>query len=477
MYFASKPPDDPSIGYKEVKSGSGRSRKGRKHGQDESEFEKREQRRTRRAVSVAPPKDEMAASALRGQQLVDKELPNPAFEPVNLENCTMGDNIFDKSLKNEPYYHGFMLPSTLEWTLKRDGDFIVAHIIQHVATERELVAHYLTSREALTKDSNYVLKNPVARPHWILCKDFVKLVGRLGAGAYGKVYKAETTEGRIVAVKSINLETCKDRAREQSQKAEFLQEAALHLPLKHRHIIEFIGLASLAEPLFFVIDFAPGGTLIRYLRKNAGRNEKQQLVRFVTEAAAAYRFLEKHKYLHRDIAARNCLLGKDNTVKVSDFGLAVVCHEEKIVEPGLKLGIRWLAPETLKAMEFSKKTDVWAFGVMMFEIFSDGSEPYTGKKVAEVRQGLTDGSMLRCQVPPNTPPDVKELMQSCWTEDPAQRPTFRVLHKKMKAILGEDPKSTTNSVIGQIPDETPPPPPLSDAAKERDTPCNTAEGR
>ncbi|VDN27766.1 unnamed protein product [Gongylonema pulchrum] len=120
-------------------------------------------------------------------------------------------------------------------------------------------------------------------------------------------------------------------------------------------------------------------------------------------------------------------------MKICDFGLSIK-SEQLENEKEIQLPTKWLAPEAIKLRQFTTKSDVWAFGVLLFEIFTDGNEPYPGQSNAEVREKLTDGSLFRMEIPLDIPPGIAELIKKCWLEEPKQRPTFREIYRTLTKI-------------------------------------------
>lgn len=145
-------------------------------------------------------------------------------------------------------------------------------------------------------------------------------------------------------------------------------------------------------------------------------------------------YLEKHNYIHRDLAARNCLVGEQNVVKVADFGLArYVIDDQYTSNGGAKFPIKWSPPEVLNFTRFSSKSDVWAYGVMCWEVFTCGEMPYGRAKNPEVVERVQRGQIL--PMPPNCPgPVYEEVMRVCWATLPEDRPSFRVIKEKLTVI-------------------------------------------
>ncbi|VDK38566.1 unnamed protein product [Gongylonema pulchrum] len=155
--------------------------------------------------------------------------------------------------------------------------------------------------------------------------------------------------------------------------------------LSHPNIVNLLGVAPQEDPVMIILELCPNGSLHKKLR-NSPEIPVKKLVSYATDAARGMVYLSLRKIIHRDIAARNCLISKTDEVKISDFGLSVADKNVISVDKLRHMPVRWLAPETLRKGEFSTKTDVWAFGVMLWEIFSRcKTEPFPGLSNAQAR--------------------------------------------------------------------------------------------
>ncbi|EPB76371.1 protein tyrosine kinase [Ancylostoma ceylanicum] len=165
---------------------------------------------------------------------------------------------------------------------------------------------------------------------------------------------------------------------------EMMKEARLMRNFKHTNIVRIYGVAVDEQPLYILLELVTGGALNSWLKANAGKVEVKDKINMCLGAAQGVEYLHANRCMHRDLAARNCLITKDKVVKISDFGLSRMGVQYQI-RTAMKLPIKWLAPETISTFTFSLKTDVFSFGIVVFEIFSDGSEPWEGKTNAEVK--------------------------------------------------------------------------------------------
>ncbi|KHN84588.1 Tyrosine-protein kinase [Toxocara canis] len=390
----------------------------------------------------------------------------PTYEIIPPDDGLEVVDAADKHLLSETYYHGIIDNDEIEELLNRNGDFLIcilegdsqSRIIWTVRSEGrpkfvaigrkgekfqiagksfdqipDMVKHYMTTREPIHPGSKIVVKRPIPHKEWLISHDRVRLEDEIGKGAFGKVYKGTLQVGhdfQTVAVK-----TYAGHAKDRSKTASFLQEARTMREYKHENVLQMLGIACQKEPLMIVLEFCGGGSLLKHLRKQGARLGIPIRYRFSKEASAGLRYLEEMKCIHRDVAARNCLLTENTlTVKISDFGLSIKRQRMVEAEDEIVLPTKWLAPEVIRKRQFTSKTDVWSFGVLLYEIFTDGSEPYPGLSNAEVREKLTNGSNFRMQLPLEIPPGITRLIDSCWMEEPSKRPTFKDINKTLTKI-------------------------------------------
>ena len=216
-------------------------------------------------------------------------------------------------------------------------------------------------------------------------RDSLKLQHQLGSGNFGDVWQGLWNDTTKVAIKTLKPGTMDPQA--------FLNEAELMKKLIYPKLVQLYAVCSRDEPIYIVTELMPNGSLLDYLRSEEGRTLKlPHLIDMSAQIADGMAFLEKHGYVHRDLAARNILVGENNAVKVADFGLSRLL-EEDIYEPqeGAKFPIKWTAPEACLKHQFSIKSDVWSFGILLTELITYGRVPYPGMNNRQVRY-ITQGS-------------------------------------------------------------------------------------
>nr|XP_035940545.1 tyrosine-protein kinase receptor TYRO3 isoform X2 [Halichoerus grypus] len=268
----------------------------------------------------------------------------------------------------------------------------------------------------------------------------------LGKGEFGSVREAQLKQedGSFVkvAVKMLKADIIAS-----SDIEEFLREAACMKEFDHPHVAKLVGvsLRSRAKgrlPIPMVIlPFMKHGDLHAFLlASRIGENPfnlpLQTLVRFMVDIACGMEYLSSRNFIHRDLAARNCMLAEDMTVCVADFGLSRKIYSGDYYRQGCasKLPVKWLALESLADNLYTVHSDVWAFGVTMWEIMTRGQTPYAGIENAEIYNYLIGGNRLK--QPSECTEDVYELMYQCWSADPKRRPTFTCLRMELESILG-----------------------------------------
>ncbi|NWH39404.1 INSR protein, partial [Chloropsis hardwickii] len=266
---------------------------------------------------------------------------------------------------------------------------------------------------------------------WEVPRDKITLLRELGQGSFGMVYEGiakDIVKGEPetrVAVKTVN-ESASLRER-----IEFLNEASVMKGFSCHHVVRLLGVVSKGQPTLVVMELMAHGDLKSYLRSlrpeaenNPGRPPPtlREMIQMAAEIADGMAYLNAKKFVHRDLAARNCMVAEDFTVKIGDFGMTRDIYETDYYRKGGKglLPVRWMAPESLKDGVFTTYSDVWSFGVVLWEISSLAEQPYQGLSNEQVLKFVMDGGYL--DQPDNCPERL--LMQMCWQYNPKMRPTF-----------------------------------------------------
>ncbi|XP_044180726.1 fibroblast growth factor receptor 4-like [Acropora millepora] len=285
---------------------------------------------------------------------------------------------------------------------------------------------------------------------WEVAREDVIVEKVIGKGAFGQVAKGTAKNlsfrsgTRNVAIKMIKANAA------ESDKRDLKSEVELMKTLKpHPHVIKLLGCVTESEPLLVLIEYVPYGDLLGYLRKSRGLNDtyykdpdtkpksnltSQQLMKFAWQVADGMSYLSLRKVIHRDLAARNVLVGERETCKITDFGMARDVQDENIYERKTKgrLPVKWTAYEALCYGQYTTKSDVWSYGVVLYEIFTIGGSPYPRMNGNKVVNFLQEGR--RMQKPQHVDNKLYKIMMNCWQSEPETRPSFADLTQKLKQM-------------------------------------------
>ncbi|XP_053328791.1 tyrosine-protein kinase ABL1 isoform X2 [Spea bombifrons] len=265
---------------------------------------------------------------------------------------------------------------------------------------------------------------------WEIERTDITMKHKLGGGQYGEVYEGVWKKYNLtVAVKTLKEDTM--------EVEEFLKEAAVMKEVKHPNLVQLLGVCTREPPFYIITEFMSCGNLLDYLR-DCNRQEVTAVVllHMATQISSAMEYLEKKNFIHRDLAARNCLVGENHLVKVADFGLSrLMTGDTYTAHAGAKFPIKWTAPESLAYNKFSIKSDVWAFGVLLWEIATYGMSPYPGIDLSQVYELLEKD--YRMERPEGCPEKVYELMRECWQWNPVDRPSFAEIHQAFETMFQE----------------------------------------
>ncbi|XP_063305380.1 tyrosine-protein kinase CSK isoform X2 [Pelobates fuscus] len=297
----------------------------------------------------------------------------------------------------------------------------------------QLVEHYTNDADGLctnlTKpklmEGTVAAQDEFSRSGWALERKDLKLLQVLGKGEFGDVVLGDY-KGSKVAVKCI-----KNDATAQA----FVAEALVMTQLQHKNLVQLLGvIVEDKSSLYIVTEFMAKGSLVDYLRSR-GRSVLggECLLKFSLDVSEGMEYLESNNFVHRDLAARNVLVSEDNIAKVSDFGLT---KEASAIQDTSKLPVKWTAPEALREKLFSTKSDVWSFGILLWEIYSFGRVPYPRIALKDVVPRVEKG--YKMDAPDGCPPVVYDVMKQCWHLDTNQRPSFRKLREQLEHIKAKE---------------------------------------
>nr|XP_020032898.1 fibroblast growth factor receptor 3 isoform X2 [Castor canadensis] len=292
-----------------------------------------------------------------------------------------------------------------------------------------------------------------ADPKWELSRALLTLGKPLGEGCFGQVVMAEAIgidKDRAAKPVTVAVKMLKDDATDKDLSDLVSEMEMMKMIGKHKNIINLLGACTQGGPLYVLVEYAAKGNLREYLRArrppgmdysfDACRLPEEQLtfkdlVSCAYQVARGMEYLASQKCIHRDLAARNVLVTEDNVMKIADFGLARDVHNLDYYKKTTngRLPVKWMAPEALFDRVYTHQSDVWSFGVLLWEIFTLGGSPYPGIPVEELFKLLKEGH--RMDKPANCTHDLYMIMRECWHAVPSQRPTFKQLVEDLDRIL------------------------------------------
>ncbi|NWH59566.1 BMX kinase, partial [Geococcyx californianus] len=295
------------------------------------------------------------------------------------------------------------------------------HYHQHNSAGMVTRLRYAVSTHASKVPDTASLGNGI----WELKREEIVLLRELGSGQFGVVHLGKWKGQYDVAIKMI-----KEGAMSED---EFIEEAQTMMKLNHPKLVRLYGICSKLYPIYLVTEYMPNGCLLSYLRNHRKELQPLQLLEICYDVCDAMAFLESCQFIHRDLAARNCLVDSNLTVKVSDFGMTrYVLDDLYISSLGTKFPVKWSAPEVFHYTKFSSKSDVWAFGVLMWEVFTLGKQPYELYDNMQVIEKVSQG--YRLYRPQLVSDIIYQMMYNCWHELPEKRPAFYQLLSFFEAL-------------------------------------------
>ncbi|XP_024233607.1 ephrin type-A receptor 7 isoform X4 [Oncorhynchus tshawytscha] len=251
----------------------------------------------------------------------------------------------------------------------------------------------------------------------------IKIERVIGAGEFGEVcsgrMKLPGKRDMSVAIKTLKV------GYSEKQRRDFLCEASIMGQFDHPNVVHLEGVVTRGKPVMIVIEYMENCSLDAFLRKHDGQFTVIQLVGMLRGIAAGMRYLSDMGYVHRDLAARNVLVNSNLVCKVSDFGLSRVIDDDPeavYTTTGGKIPVRWTAMEAIQYRKFTSASDVWSYGIVMWEVMSYGERPYWDMSNQDVIKAIEEG--YRLPAPMDCPPGLHQLMLDCWQKDRADRPKF-----------------------------------------------------
>ncbi|CAN9515179.1 unnamed protein product [Ophioblennius macclurei] len=301
----------------------------------------------------------------------------------------------------------------------------------------ELINYHQHNAAGMVSRLKYIVSNQPQPPstaglgygEWEIDPRSLIFIKELGTGQFGVVKYGKWKGQHDVAIKMI---------REGSMSEDdFIEEAKVMMKLRHENLVHLYGVCTKQRPIYIVTEFLSNGCLLTYLREGLTQHPTPiQLLEMCKDVSEGMAYLESKQYIHRDLAARNCLVDGNGTVKVTDFGLSrYVLDDEYTSSEGSKFPVRWSPPEVLLYQRFSSKSDIWAYGVLMWEVYSLGRLPYDRLNNTEIVDQVPRG--LRLFRPQLANDKVYSIMSSCWLDKADERPTFQELAVTVQDLLYE----------------------------------------
>jgi len=272
----------------------------------------------------------------------------------------------------------------------------------------------------------------------------IRFTREIGEGSFGKVYRGQLVGYyRGNSITDVVIKTLKSNAAPKMQN-DFRHEIEMKTSLKHANVLSLLGICVKEEPICMVFEYMVHGDLHDYLIVHSPHSdvpvangqrhilEHSDMMHFAVQAACGMEYLASCSYVHRDVAARNVLIGNNLVVKICDFGVTQTGYSADYykINGDTPLPVRWMPPEAIVYGKFGIESDVWSFGVMLWEIYSYGTQPYFGYSNMEVMQMVRAHQVLPC--PAECPAQVYALMVDCWNDMPQRRPRFSKIHSQLR---------------------------------------------
>uniref|UniRef100_A0A0M3JTJ3 Tyrosine-protein kinase n=1 Tax=Anisakis simplex TaxID=6269 RepID=A0A0M3JTJ3_ANISI len=326
----------------------------------------------------------------------------------------------------------------------RDGRFYITpsrmfeslrHLVIHYETQADGLCCQLTSAVPRIAPTRPELSH-LTRDNWEIPKEQIRLEKMIGSGNFGQVWHGYWRDIIEVAVKTMKPGSM--------LATEFLAEATIMKKFDHLNLVKLYAVCTKEEPFYIVTEYMVNGSLLNYLQ-NGGRNlSNTALLDMCAQVASGMTYLESKKLVHRDLAARNVLVGDffngSLIVKIADFGLARWLREDYVYEARVAtmFPVKWTAPEAARMGNFTIKSDVWSYGVLIFEVTSHGGSPYSDFDTKEVIAKVESG--YRLPKPADCPQRIyDDIMLECWNQEPTRRPTFASISRYFDKFFNNDP--------------------------------------
>ncbi|XP_015771107.1 PREDICTED: hemicentin-2-like isoform X8 [Acropora digitifera] len=324
-------------------------------------------------------------------------------------------------------------------------------------------AHYMELKEitdshgTYSEITEYASLDPTTRS-WEVSRENLTIQKVIGKGSFGQVAQGTARDLPLdKGTVTVAIKMLKENAQE-IERRDLFSELELMKKLKpHPHVIKLLGCVTITDPVLVIIEYVPYGDLLGYLRKSRGLNDNYfkdpdikpqtslsslQLILMSWQIADGMSYLSSRKIIHRDLAARNVLVGEGEKCKVTDFGMARNVELENVYERKTKgrIPVKWTAYEALTRGRYTTKSDVWSFGVVLYEIFTIGGQPYPRTNARKLVELLASGYRMPKPNPNHVAEALYQIMRNCWQEQPDDRPSFEQLRHELKRMENQHKK-------------------------------------
>lgn len=363
------------------------------------------------------------------------------FNPQgNKLDLSLGDLKFFRGIPTDGLVEDTCLFETFSQLLgvACDQAIVIVMVLIFVVFAFILIALFIVYKKRFEKmipETGWPLSELMSLDEWELPREKVVINRTIGEGAFGTVFGgecqfADNSPWLAVAVKTLKVGSTVE------EKLDFLGEAEMMKRFNHKNIVQLLGLCTHQEPIYMVMEFMLYGDLKTYLlarrhlvsdrtvHSEEDEINSKRLTSMALDVCRALAYLAELKYIHRDVACRNCLVSAERVVKLSDFGMTRPMYESDYYRFNRRgmLPVRWMSPESLEDGIFTSSSDMWSYGVLLYEIITFGSFPFQGMSNNQVLEHVRSGHTI--SLPKSVKPQLERLLLTCWSMSPQHRPTF-----------------------------------------------------